>query len=472
MIFVVEVAYRGEARRLVFPMVLFGTLAALFWVIGLYQYESARILGNKLLVDGPAIFFKMFFILLGLLVVVVLRESEELLPNRQTEYVGFTLSMVMFLCFATSATHLLILFLALQGASLSIFFMITCNREGRGVIEAAAKFYFFQLISGFLFLFSVVIIFWKTQSLDIFEIHRAFLEDGVQKESYRIAFGLSFLSISFYLFAFPFYLWIVDVLDGVMLSTSLVLSVGFPALGLCVALRFFATVFSELFFGGDHLSGGPTMVWSQIVTIASGLSMLVGAFLAFGQDRAKRMFSGILVCHIGFLMIGLVNLERNIIAAVFFQLVVDLFSLCGLFILLNGVIAARRSDELKGFYGVLRHYVPEAVCLVLFLGSYLGLPPFPGFISQFILLGALVKTEQFGLLSVTVFSQVILVFSLGRFFFHLMGNDGSEKNWQEVLVSPSLKLVLSFLVIPLLMLGVFADRILFWAGQSVRFVLW
>ena len=108
-----EISYRGERKRLVPYFSLFGAVSALFWALGLYQYDPARIFGQKLLVDGPAVFFKIFFILLGILSILILREGKELSVRKQTEYMGFTLSAVLFFCIATSATHLLVLFLAL-----------------------------------------------------------------------------------------------------------------------------------------------------------------------------------------------------------------------------------------------------------------------------------------------------------------------------------------------------------------------
>ena len=73
-------------------------------------------------------------------------------------------------------------------------------------------------------------------------------------------------------------------------------------------------------------------------------------------------------------------------AEVLYGLAVELFALMGIFFVLSVLHDDLGSDRLSDFRGVLRRAVPESVCLIFFVLTFVGMPPTPGFVTKFSLI--------------------------------------------------------------------------------------
>ena len=95
----------------------------------------------------------------------------------------------------------------------------------------------------------------------------------------------------------------------------------------------------------------------------------------------------------------------------------------------------------------------------------------PGFIGKFTLIGVAIRHQRLALAAVGVISMVISTAAVARLAFHLMG-DFKQTVGKPVSPDLSRKIFLGALVIPMTLVGIFADFVFSWAGHSLGFIFW
>ncbi len=140
-----------------------------------------------------------------------------------------------------------------------------------------------------------------------------------------------------------------------------------------------------------HPALGGTDLWTIIVATVGGMTMLVGAYLAFPQSDLKRLLAYSTVSALGTLtlLIGL-GTDKAIEGAVVFLLVHSLYK--GALFLVAGIVEHSAGTRDVNLLGGLRRAMPiTTVVAVLAALSMAGLPPMFGFIGKEIVYDALVE---------------------------------------------------------------------------------
>ena len=380
-----------------------------------------------------------------------------------------------------SAADIMLAFLALQAVNLMAIFLAGYGKRSAPSAEAAVKFLAFGAVAGALLLYGFALLFSSAKGFNIYEIHKALVAAPLSRESMLAVFMLLFLALSFQIGAFPMHLWAPDVLEGAPTPSSAFLSFGTRAAGMAVALRFLIVMFAQPLGAAEGPAAGQWQVlgavdWSRIVALVSGLTMLVGSLLAVRQKAAKRMVGCLVVAQSGFLLMGLLVLDQVGVAALLYNLVVELFALMGTFYVLAYFFDELHSDRFEDLKGMLGRAVPECICLVLFLACLVGLPPMPGFIGKFALIGAVVRHHWPVLATIAIFATTLSTAAVARLTYYLIGD---FRRYAQVgaagshfAVSRQRQSVLLGMMVPIVMIGVFAEFVFDWAGKSLGFILW
>jgi NADH-quinone oxidoreductase subunit N len=441
-------------------------------VLLVYDHGPAQLFGRSFSIDGLSLFFKLFFILLACLAVVASIYSKEIGRDKRSEYCALVLASTLAMCIAASASDILLAFLVLQFMNILSYFMAAYSKRSILSTEAAVKHFAFGTVAGALFLFGIAILFASTHVMNIYDMHRALETTPLVRETSLVAFMLIFLALCFQLGAFPMYLWTPDVLQGAPTPVSAFLALGPRAAGFAMALRFFVVLFAQVpTSNAQWPSSVAGLEWTQIVALVSGLTMMVGALLAYRQAGAKRLVAYLVVAETGFLLLGLLVLDEIGVSALLYNMVVELFALMGAFYVLSFLFDELKSDRLADMGGMLNRAVPESICLILFLSCIVGLPPMPGFIGKFTLIGAAVRHQWSFLALLAIVARTISVAAVARLSYSLVG----DFRVATPLVIPRAierRVFLATLMAPLLMAGLFAELVIQWAGQSLRFILW
>jgi NADH-quinone oxidoreductase subunit N len=487
---IAETTYHGEQNRLVTLSILLGLVAAFVETLVSYRFGPVDIFGGALSIDGPSLFFKLLFILLAGLSIVTVSHTDEIPPARRTEFSALVLAATLAMCLAAAASDMLLIFLSLQLLNAVIFFLAGFGKRSLLSIEAGIKHLIFSGVAGVLLLYGFALLFSMTHSLNIHEAHRLLLGVAVSRTQFLIVFMLVFLALGFQVASFPMYLWAPDVLEGAPTPSAAFITVATRSAGFAVLIRFIIVIFAQPGLSGGHWEVFGEVDWPHIFAVVAGVTMVVGSFLAMRQSSAKRMVGCLAIVQTGFLMLGILVLDHVGVAALLYNLVIELFAFVGIFYILSFFFQVLRSDKLVDLRGMLNRAVPECICLVLFLLSLVGLPPSPGFIGKFTLVGAIVRHQWWGLAMVAILSSMLSTVAIARLAFHLIGADGGEEAGGDVANGPEKFQSVSFqlppviyrmnerrvflvmLLVPLLLAGFFANHVLDWAGKSMGFILW
>ncbi len=466
-----EITYFGEQMRLITATTLLGLAGAFVQTVISYRYGAAQVFGGVLSIDGFSLFFKSLFILLAILAVATASHSSEIEARRRTEYCALILAATLAMCLVASAADSILIVLSVLFLNVISYFLSAYGRKSVLSTEAGVKFLSFGAVASALFLYALAILFAYTHSLNIYEMHRALIQNPLPPTVMLVVFMLSFLSLSFQLGVFPMHLLVPDVLEGSPTPVSAFLSMGARAAGFALTTRFIIAVFAQPGVLRGHWQVLGAFDWTSMVSLVSGLTMLVGALLAFRQKGAKRLVSYLVVAESGFLLMGLLVLDELGIAALLYNLVIELFALFGSFYVLSFLVEELKSDRLEDLHGMLKRAVPECICLLVFLFCLVGSPPLPGFIGKFTLIGVAVRHQRFVLALAAIVSMVISAVSVSRLAYHLIGAF-RETSGAPVQPSFSRHSFLTLFVIPMTLVGLFADFVFSWAGQSLGFIFW
>lgn len=465
-----EITYEGEQLRLISVISLLGLFAAFFYTIYSYRLGSAPVFGGALCLDGFALFFKLIFISLAALTVSSVAHTEEVDRGRKTEFVALVLASALAMCLVASAADLILAYVSLLFLNIVSYFLAAFGRRSILSTEAGVKYLALGSVASALFLYSLAILFAYTHSLNIYQIHKALLSNSLPPHVMLVVFVFILLSLGFQIGAFPMYVVTPDIMEGAPTPAASFLSVGARAAGFAIAIRFLIVVFTQPGLSEGHWQVLGSIDWTRILSLVSGLTMIFGSLLALKQGSAKRLVGYLVVTETGFLLLGLLVLDQVGIAALLYNLVIQLIALTGIFYVLSFVFDEIHSDRISDLRGMLRRAVFECVCLVAFLFCLVGSPPLPGFVGKFTLLGAVIGSGRYALAVVGILAMVISTIAVTRLSYQLAGD--FRKAVVPFQSKLSRKVYLTVLVIPMALVGLFAGVVLKGAGESLGFIFW
>jgi NADH-quinone oxidoreductase subunit N len=468
---VAEITYYGEKLRLVSTLALMGLASALIQVLINYREGNAHLFSGAVSVDGLSLCFKFLFIMLSVFSVASVWKSKEIPPIRRGEYYALVLGACLAMCLAAGSAELLLTFVALQMLNAVSYLLAGFGKQSLRSTEAGVKFLVFSAVAGVCFLYASGILFSFTHSLNIYEIHRALVASPLPRVQMLIVFMLFMLSLGTQIAAFPMSLWAPDVIEGAPTPISGFLSVGLPAAGFAVLIRLLLGAFTQASEVHGQWKVLGDLQWTLILTLLAALTMLFGAFLSLRQTSAKRMVGCLVVAQSGYFLMGLLVLDEVGVAALLYNLLVELLAIIGVFYVLSFFHDELGSDELADYKGVLVRAVPECICLVLFLLCVVGIPPMPGFLGKFTLIGAVIRHNQLLLATTAIISMALSTVTISRLAFSLVGNFRTPSS-KPLLVSSYRIAFLGSVLIPMFVVGVFAEFLLNWAGRSLGFIFW
>jgi proton-translocating NADH-quinone oxidoreductase chain N len=466
-----EIGYHGEKVRLMSAIALLGLGGAFAQAVLTGAFEPTRVFGGILSVDPLALFFKFFFILLAAMTVMGSFRSREIPEDRRSEYLALVVAGTLAMCLMASVSDLLFAFLCLQFLNIVSHFLVAFGTRNLSSTEAAIKHLVFAGVAGALLLFGSALLFSATHSTKIYEIHQLLSQNPLAQPSGSVIFVLLFLAVSFQIAAAPMSIWAPDVLQGAPTPVAAFLSIGSRAAGFAFAIRLIWVVFAEpsQVVGQWKVMGG--VDWPKFVGWVAGLTLSVGALLSLRQTSVKRLISYLLIAQTGFLLLGFLVLDEGGLAALFFQILVELFSVMGVATIVSQFVDELHSDQIEDWKGLMARAVPESLALILFLAALVGIPPLSGSIAKFTLIGIAFERGWPALAGLALLSWAFCGIAVFRVSYGLISDFRSEKRpsfnhgWLQ-------RSVLFGFLLPIILIGLFADRVIGWSLSSLRQILW
>lgn len=377
---------------------LFGLLV--FW-LGQYPLTGLTLSG-MFAMDALAWFFKTFFLIVMVFVFTMTHQFFKPFKARRDEFYLLLWLALLGLCFMASSSDFLLMFIALEIFTISLYVMTAYLKSDRLSIEAGMKYLILGSLSSGFFLYGTSLLYGSVHSTN-FKATQAFVLTHGMDPMAALGLVLIFAAVGFKMAVVPFHMWVPDVYQGAPTPVTALLSVGSKAAGFVIVLRLFFQVFA-----------GWQAHWTLIMAILSAVTMTYGNLLAMAQTNMKRFLGYSSIAHAGYLLMGVAAGGILGAAGINFYLLGYLFTNFGAFLVIVLFSMATSRDAIEDYAGLASRSSLLALTMLLALVSLAGMPPLAGFFGKFILLMAVIKS---GYLWLAVIAGANIVISL---YYYLM----------------------------------------------------
>jgi NADH-quinone oxidoreductase subunit N len=452
-------------------VVMVGFVATGVLILGQSGVEVS-IFSNMIAVDPFAYLFKLIIILSAILIVVFSLGSAELnSPGRKLgEYYALLAALTLGMVLMAGASNLLMMYLSLELSSITSYILSGYTREAPDSSEASLKYVIYGALSSGLMLYGISIVYGLTGSLNVYDINHVIAQGNINLVALLIAGVLTIAGFGYKISAVPFHFWAPDVYEGAPITITAFLSVASKAGGFAMMIRFFKVTFIDSRVVSLPEGAWATFEgfeWYQIVAAISVLTMTLGNLVAIWQNNLKRLLAYSSIAHAGYMLMGVVVLNNEGLAAILVYFVVYLFMNLGAFYVVMLVANKTGSEDIEDYKGLASRAPFISVALAIFLISLTGLPPTAGFIGKLYLFAALINSGWVWLAVVGALNSVIALYYYVRIFRNMYIR--TEAVQTAPLVFPKIQTAtVLVLLVPTILLGLYFTPLVELAQASVK----
>ncbi len=294
---------------------------------------------------------------------------------RGAEFVTLVLLSVAGLHMMTAAANMVVLFLALETASIALYVLAGFTRERLDADEAAVKYFLLGSLASAIFIYGAALLFAATGATSLYGAGgmREFLSEHIISEPaiLLIGIGLVIVGLGFKVTAAPFHQWAPDVYAGAPGGIVGLMVAGVKVAGFAALARVL-------------IGGLPSQIdaWAPALAVIAGISMILGTVLAAVQDDVKRILAYSGVAHAGYIMMALVAGIEGI-GAMWFYVATYALVVIGAFTVASVVAGPRNGrSPLSDWSGLASRSPWLAWAMLLLLLGLGGIPFTTGFVGK------------------------------------------------------------------------------------------
>ena len=447
---------KREAKGYLGIISLIGIVIAFLYTLPLIGSSQSGFEG-MFTADGYAIFFKITFLIIAFLAVLISMGYAHREEIEFGEYYALVLFATLGMMLMAAGTHLIIIFLGLETMSISIYVLAGMMREDRRSVEAALKYFLLGAFATGFLLYGFALIYGATGSLYLNEVASYIVSKNLLKNP-MLMMSLVFLTIGFgfKIASVPFHMWTPDVYEGAPTSITAFMATGVKAAGFAALVRVF---FSAL--------PGFRPDWTSIMWLIAAVTMTVGNIVAISQANIKRMLAYSSIAHAGYILVAFVAGNELGISGMLFYLMAYAFMNIGAFTVV--ILLGKKGEEntlITDYSGIGFKYPLLSAAMTIFLLSMAGIPPLGGFMAKFYVFSAAVESKFYWLVIIGVLNSAVSVYYYLRVTI-LMYFRESEREIIGLEFSPASVFALILAVIGTLYMGIFPANVLSFAQKSI-----
>jgi len=483
----VEAFVRRSVRSQVQLGVALAGLLGAFVSVAVFAAKGTKgaAVQGAVMVDGPTLFLQGTIVLLAVGGVLMMAERNldpggdafapmaSAVPGsederaaakagwRQSEVYPLAMFAVGGMLLFPASNDLLTMFIALEVLSLPLYLMSGLARRRRLISqEAALKYFLLGAFSSAFFLFGVAFLYGYSGSLSLGAINASTGSTVGQEPLLLIGIALVAVGLLFKIGAAPFHSWTPDVYQGAPTPVT-----GFMAA--CTKVAAFGALLRVFYVA----LGGVRWDWRPMMWGVAILTMVVGSVLAITQTDVKRMLAYSSIAHAGFILTGVLAIDRAGTSATLFYLVTYGFTTIGAFAVVTLVRDhTGEATHLSQWAGLGKRSPLVGGIFALFLLALAGIPLTSGFTGKFAVFSAAAGAGAAPLVVVGVLASAVAAFFYVRvivlMFFSEPAADGPTVGVPGVFTTAAVSLG----VVVTVLLGIVPQPILDLAGHASVFL--
>jgi NADH-quinone oxidoreductase subunit N len=486
----IEAFVPRTSRQIAQVLVTLGALIAafVFVILNANGFSSTArgviTAGGAVAVDGPALFLQGSLILLGVVSLLLMaersverggafvaeaavtagtevdRRQARREPGTTDTYPLMLFSLGGMLLFV-AANDLLTMFVALEVFSLPLYLLCALARRRRLLSqEAAMKYFLLGAFASAFFLFGIALIYGFAGVVNFSGIHDATLNSSHSQALLFAGFGLLAIGLLFKIAAVPFHVWTPDVYQGAPTPVTAFMAACTKTAAFGALLRVAYVAFQ-----------GASWDYKLVIGVIAVLTMLVGSILAVTQTEIKRLLAYSSIANAGYVLVGLLALDRDGLSSSMFYLVTYGFTVIAAF----GVVtlvrdAGGEATHLSRWAGLGRRSPLYAAIFTFLMLAFAGIPVTSGFTAKFAVFAAAIGGGQTWLVIVGVVTSMILAFPYLRVVVLMWLSDPGEQTPTVSIPGAMTSAALAVGVLATLVLGVAPTPVLDLANKAAEFL--
>jgi NADH-quinone oxidoreductase subunit N len=211
--------------------------------------------------------------------------------------------------------------------------------------------------------------------------------------------------------------------------------------------------------------------WRPIITTIAVITMIFGSVVAITQRDVKRMLAYSSIAHAGFLLTGVVALNKDGLAAALFYLFAYGMATIAAF----GIISLIRNSagevtDLNNWVGLGKRSPLIAGAFAFLLLSLAGIPLTSGFVGKFAIFSAAYQSGNIGLVVVGVLSSAIAAFFYIRVIIMMFFSDPQNDSVSIIIPTVKSRIAISTATITSGVLGIAPSLLLNSATSFANFI--
>jgi NADH-quinone oxidoreductase subunit N len=400
---------------------------------------------DVMLVDGIAKLAEAIILIASAMFIPLALTTKRFHEYAYPEFFALFLFMIGGFQFMVSSDNLIMIFIGLETASLSLYTLIAMHNRSRS-FEAAIKYFTMGALAAGFYVFGAALLYLTTGSVEIHKMQQVITKDGFNGIVLVLtAVVFMIASFGFKLSMVPFHTWTPDVYEGSSAALAGYMSIVPKIAAFVVAIRLFEFLIHA------------NVVWVQdILYVVAVLTMTLTNIMALVQESVKRMLAYSSISHAGFAMAAILIGTTQANSSLFLYWILFTFTNLGAFTMLwvsryksndeSGWGGTRYDHPYKKFSGMIKIMPINAVIMAIFMLSLAGVPPFSLFWGKLYLMSSAVNAGFIGLAVIMAVNSAISVYYYLKlivymFLYDPVSNDGTiyVKN-----ASTPLKVVIGF----------------------------
>ena len=378
--------------------------------LGLLWGEDTELYGGLVRADSYALFFKSFFLIMGMFIILSSVDYVKKYLSHPGEFYGIILLSILAMNIMATSQELLTAYIALELMSFCFYILASYARFNPKSNEAGIKYVLIGAFSSAILLFGISMLYSSIGVTRFEDISAALANGGDQSPALWVGLALILVGLGFKVAAVPFHMWAPDVYEGAPLPVTAYLAVGSKAAAFALVLRLFAEAF--LPSGED---------WKTLVAILAAITMTVGNLVALAQQNIKRLLAYSSIGQVGYLLLGIaalahvdpggeVSLSQLASNGVMLHLVGYTLTNLTVFVAVIAFFNVTGKDGIADLSGLADRHPFVAAAMTVGMFSLAGMPFFAGFTTKFYLFTAAATEGLLWLSAVAIMNSLISLY--------------------------------------------------------------
>jgi len=283
---------------------------------------------------------------------------------------------------------------------ISSFVLMTLGGR-KAQLEGAVKYMAMNILASTFFLTGIGILYGLTGTLNMADLalkmpsvpNKTLV--GVTSCFFLLGFGIKSA-------VFPLYYWLPSSYHTPPSAVAATFGGLLTKVGIYAMLRVFSLIFV------------PDGFMQTLLMAIAVLTVLTGALGAMIKTNVRRLFSYLIVCHIGFMVGGIAMFGKVALMGAVFYLVHDIMVKTNMFLIAGLIRQLRGTMDMHKLGGLYRDYPKIALLIALVLFSLVGIPPLSGFWPKIMLFQAAFSGGHYVFVLALVLGSLVTLYAIAR----------------------------------------------------------